>query len=291
MKFAFIDAEKARFEVRFMCRELEVSRSGYYAWRVRKPSAHARDDAQLVKDVAAAHASSRGTYGSPRVHAALKAKGRATSRKRVARIMRDEGLVARCRRRYRRTTDSKHAFPIACNKLNRHFTTTAPNQAWVTDITYVWTRQGWLYVAAILDLFSRKVVGWAMSEKIDRRLCLDALAMAVLARSPARGLVHHSDRGSQYASTEYRAALAAHGMVCSMSRKGDCWDNAVAESFWATLKAELVDGSDYATRAAARAQIFEFIEAFYNRHRLHSTLDYTSPATHESRYYNAASAA
>jgi transposase InsO family protein len=285
MKFAFIDAEKAEFAVGFMCRELEVSRSGFYAWRGRAPSARALDEAVLTAEVRAAHVASRGTYGSPRVHAVLKAGGRGTSRKRVARIMRTGGLVARCRRRSRRTTDSKHVYPIAPNLLDRNFTTTAPNRVWVTDITYVWTREGWLYVAAILDLFSRMVVGWALSERIDRKLCLDALAMAVAARKPASGLVHHSDRGSQYASIEYRRALADQAMICSMSRKGDCWDNAVAESFWGTLKAELVDGADYPTRDAARTSIFEFTEAFYNRQRLHSTLNYVSPAQAESRYY------
>ena len=285
MKFAFIDAEKASFEVRFMCSQLEVSRSGFYAWRGRKPSARAIDEALLVEEVRSVHNASRGTYGSPRVHAALKGRGRRTSCKRVARIMREGCLVSRHKRRTRRTTDSNHAFPIAPNILNRDFTTTAPNQAWVTDITYVWTREGWLYVAAVLDLFSRMVVGWAMSERIDRQLCLDALAMAVAARQPAPGLVHHSDRGSQYASADYREAMAQHGMICSMSRKGDCWDNAVAEAFWGTLKAEVVEGTDFATRPSARSTIFEFIEVFYNRQRLHSTLGYTTPALEEARYY------
>lgn len=284
MKFNFIDAEKANFPVDFMCRQLEVSRSGFYASRGREPSPRAKDEAKLVEEVKAIHNESRGTYGGPRVHAVLKERGRATSRKRVARVMREQGIVARCRKRSRRTTDSKHSFPVAENVLGRDFTTSAPNTAWVTDITYVWTREGWLYVAAILDLYSRRVVGWAMSERIDRKLCLDALSMAVEARRPAPGLVHHSDRGSQYASNEYRRALEEHEMVCSMSRKADCWDNAVAESFWSTLKGELIDGTDFATRAAARQAVFEFIEVFYNRRRIHSCLDYRTPVEHESLY-------
>jgi transposase InsO family protein len=291
VKFAFIDAEKANYPVDFMCRQLGVSRSGFYAARRREPSARKRDEARLVEEVKAVHAGSRGTYGSPRVHATLKAQGRATSRKRVARVMREHDLVARSRRRFRRTTDSRHTFPVAENVLGRAFTTTAPNEVWVTDITYVWTREGWLYVAAILDLYSRMVVGWAMSERIDRRLCLSALRMAVEARRPTPGLVHHSDRGSQYASTEYRRALEEHEMVCSMSRRGDCWDNAVAESFWSTLKAELVDGTDFPTRAAARQAVFEFIEVFYNRSRIHSHLGYRTPAEHESLYMSARAAA
>lgn len=291
MKFAFIDAEKATFEVAYMCRELAVSRSGYYAWRSRETSARAQDEAALVVEIRAAHTSSRGTYGSPRVHAILRAQGRRTSRKRVARLMRMNRLVARGRRRFRQTTDSAHAFPIAPNLLNRAFMVDAPNQAWVTDITYVATGEGWLYVAAILDLFSRKVVGWAMSERIDRQLCLEALAEAVEERSPAPGLVHHSDRGSQYASADYRAALARHGMICSMSRKGDCWDNAVAESFWSTLKRELIDGSHYPTRALARGAVFEFVQVFYNRQRIHSTLGYQTPNERESCYRHEAMAA
>lgn len=291
MKFDFIDAEKANFPVSFMCRHLGVSRSGYYASRSREPSDRAKDEAHLVKQVKAVHADSRGTYGSPRVHEELKKLGRATSRKRVARVMREQGLVARSKKRFRRTTDSKHAFPVADNILARNFTANAPNEAWVTDITYLWTREGWLYVAAIVDLYSRMIVGWAMSERIDRELCLDALDMAVKARKPSRGLIHHSDRGSQYASSDYRRALDEHGMVCSMSRKGDCWDNAVAESFWSTLKTELGNDAPFPTRAAARQAVFEYIEVFYNRRRLHSSLGYTTPVQKEALYTSALKAA
>lgn len=291
MKFRFIEAEKANFPVEFMCRQLGVSRSGYYASRKREPSKRSRDEEKLAQEIRLAHEGSRGTYGSPRVHAQLAADGRRTSRKRVARLMRENGLVSRSKRRFRRTTNSNHAFPVAPNVLGRNFAAKAPNEAWVTDITYVWTREGWLYVAAILDLYSRLVVGWAMSERIDRQLCLDALNMAAQSRRPAPGLVHHSDRGSQYASTEYRQALEANEMVCSMSRKADCWDNAVAESFWSTLKAELIDGTDFPTRAAAKQAIFEFIAVFYNRRRLHSHTNYRTPAEHDALYFSARKAA
>ena len=291
MKFRFIDAEKGNFPIGFMCRQFDVSRSGFYAFKRRPKSPRALDEEKLVQEVKAVHMESRGTYGGPRVHEALKRRGRATSRKRVARLMRENGLAARCKKRFRRTTDSNHTFPIAENVLGRNFVAAAPNEAWVTDITYVWTREGWLYVAAIVDLFSRMVVGWAMSEHIDRKLCLDALSMAVDARRPAQGLIHHSDRGSQYASSEYRRALKDHKMVCSMSRKADCWDNAVAESFWSTLKAEAIDGVDFPTRAAARQATFDFIEIFYNRQRIHSTIGYRTPAEHESLYTSARPAA
>jgi transposase InsO family protein len=281
VKFALIDAEKADFPITFMCQELSVSRSGYYAWRRRRPSNRAIQTAELGREVAAVYRQSKGRYGSPRVVRELGALGWCTSRKRVARIMRENGLVARRRKRFRRTTDSNHPFPIAKNLLERNFTTNAPNQAWVTDITYIWTREGWLYLAAILDLYSRAVVGWAMSERIDTDMCLSALDMAVRARRPAPGLVHHSDRGCQYASHDYRKALRKHGIECSMSRRGDCWDNAVAESFWGTLKNELADQMDFATRTEARGVIFEYIETFYNLRRRHSSIAYRSPREHE----------
>jgi len=291
VKFAFIDAEKAWFPVEFMCRQLAVSRSGFYAWQARGPSAHAITDAVLGREVEEAHVESRRTYGSPRVHAQLKAEGRRTSRKRVARLMREKGLVARRKKRGRRTTDSKHGLPVAPNLLERDFTVEAPNRVWVTDITYVWTREGWLYLSAIVDLFARVVVGWAMSENIDTQMCLAALSMAVARRNPPAGLVHHSDRGCQYASHDYRKALAERGIQCSMSRKGDCWDNAVAESFWSTLKTELIEGRDFATRAQARQAIFEFIEVFYNRKRIHSSCGYQTPVDKEMIAFQTAVAA
>lgn len=281
MKFAFVAAEKANFPVSLLCRVLGVSRSGFYAWHRRPSSARATEDEALAGAIASAHRASRGTYGSPRVHAALRAAGRHTSRKRVIRLMRAQQLAARRRRRFRRTTQSKHGLPVADNLLARQFEVAAPNVAWVTDITYVPTREGWLYVAAIVDLFSRRVVGWSMSASLETTFCLDALAMALRARKPSAGLVHHSDRGCQYASGAYRKALEANGLVCSMSRKGNCWDNAVAESFFATLKGDLVDHADFATRAEARAAIFEYIEVFYNRQRRHSHLGYQTPAGFE----------
>jgi len=284
VKFALIDAEKAKFPVDFMTQQLGVSRSGYYAWRGRAPSKRAVDDGELGREVAAVFRQSKRRYGSPRIVRELKEQGRCTSRKRVARSMQTQGLAAKRRKRFCRTTDSNHQFPIAENVLDRNFETSAPNQAWVTDITYIWTGEGWLYLAAILDLYSRAVVGWAMSENIDTALCLKALNMAIKARGPVVGLVHHSDRGSQYASHDYRKALAGQGVICSMSRRGDCWDNAVAESFWGTLKNELGEEMDFVTRAQARRVIFEYIEVFYNLRRRHSSIEYRSPREHERLY-------
>jgi transposase InsO family protein len=284
VKFAFIAAEKAWAPVSVLCKMLEVSRSGFYASQERGPSVRAVEDEKLAVAVAVAHKVGRGAYGSPRVHEELKADGVAVSRKRVARIMSELGLEGRRKRPFKATTDSKHDLPVAENVLDRKFQATAPDIAWVTDITYVWTAEGWLYVAAILDLFSRRVVGLAMSEHIDRALVLEALRNAVGRRVPNAGLLHHSDRGSQYASGDYQDALDGLGVVCSMSRKGNCWDNAVAESFFATLKNELVYTRRFATRAEAREAIFEFVEVFYNRHRRHSTIGYVSPMEFEMKF-------
>ena len=281
MKFAFILARAVAFPVALMCRVLGVSVSGFYAWRKRPEPERAKVDARLAVEVAASHKRSRGRYGSPRIHADLRARGMRVGKKRVERLMREQGLVARRRRRFKKTTDSAHAQPIAPNVLERNFEASAPNEVWVTDVTYVWTDEGWLYLAAIIDLFARRVVGWATSESNDTTLALAALAMASSRRKPARGLVHHSDRGSPYASEDYRRALTHLGMIASMSRKGDCWDNAVAESFFATLKAEVVDDADYATRAAASSSVGDYIESFYNRERRHSHLGYVSPVEYE----------
>ncbi len=282
MKFGFIQTEKAIYPVRMLCRTLLVSASGFYAWCRRGLSLRAQEDAALKVEIRAAHAASGKTYGSPRVYEDLKADGQQVGRKRVARLMREEGLEGQRKRRFRVTTDSRHSHPVAANELNRNFTTSAPNKVWVTDITYIWTREGWIYLAAILDLFSRRVVGWSMDSHLDRTLALDALGMALRTRRPEAGLVHHSDRGVQYASEDYRSRLRERGIVCSMSRKGDCWDNAVAESFFSTLKAELVHRNDYVSRSQARASVFEYIEAFYNGRRRHSALGYVSPVEHES---------
>jgi transposase InsO family protein len=284
VRFAFIEAEKAVFPITQSCAVLGVSRAGFYAWRGRSLGERAAADQRLAVEVAAIHTESQRRYGSPRVHRELRARGQHVGRKRVARLMRRQGLRARVPRRFRTTTDSRHTLPIAPNILARRFEAAAPNRVWVTDITYLWTLEGWLYLVVILDLFSRRVVGWAMSERLTRHLALDALTMALTHRQPAHGLVHHSDRGSQYASHEYRRLLAAHGIVCSMSRRGDCWDNAVAESFFSTLKLELVYESAWRTRAEARAAVFDYVEVFYNGTRLHSSLDYLSPVAFERQY-------
>ncbi len=282
MKFAFIEAEKA-FPVTVLCETLGVSRSGYYAWLSRPPSARTTEDARLATELAAAHEKSRGTYGSPRLHRDLAARGHRVGRQRVERLMRENGIVAKRRRRFRRTTDSNHSNPIAPNLLARRFESEAPNLVWVTDVTCVWTAEGWLYLAAILDLCSRRVVGWATSEPNDRELALGALRVAFAVRHPAPGIIHHSDRGSPYASDDYRTALVRRGFVASMSRRGDCWDNAVAESFFATLKGEHVDHEIYATRDAATRSIADYIDSFYNVQRRHSSIGYISPMEYELR--------
>jgi transposase InsO family protein len=285
VRFAFIRAEKANHEVSVLCRALEVSRQGFYAWLARKPCQRKLTDEVLRRRIHRAFAESGARYGAPRVQQELSAQGQSTSRKRVARLMRQEGLVARHRRRrFIHTTDSRHGFPVAPNVVNRNFTPDGPNRVWATDITYIHTRQGWLYLAVILDLYSRKVVGWSMQPGLDRRLVLDALDMAIDARRPAPGmLVHHSDRGVQYACHDYRQALADAEIAVSMSRKANCWDNAPVESFFSTLKQELVYRTTFVDHAAARAALFQYIEGFYNRRRLHSSLGYVSPVEYERR--------
>ena len=284
MKFAFVAEERVAFPIAMTCRLLGVSTSGYYAWRARPASRRSDRDQQLGARVRDAHAASKGRYGSPRVHAELLASGERVSRKRVARLMKEANIAGRKRGRTRKTTNSNHALPIAPNVLKRDFTATAPNQTWVTDITFLWTRQGWLYLAVILDLFSRRVVGWATSANVDRHLALAALNAALRDRRPSKGLVHHSDRGSTYASADYRNALALHGVECSMSRKGDCWDNAVAESFFASLKREVEDIDQQESHAQANATIADYIDTFYNLQRRHSTIGYKSPIEFELRY-------
>lgn len=284
MKFGFIHAEKALHSIRVMCRVLHVSASGYYAWTRREPSLRTRRDVVLATHIRAVHRTSRGTYGSPRIHAQLHRDGFEASRKRIARLMREQGIAAVPRRRFRRTTDSRHDLPIAPNVLKRDFTAAEPNRVWVTDMTYVWTWQGWMYLAVILDLFSRRVVGWAVANHMRTELVLCALSRALGVRQPRAGLVHHSDRGSQYASAEYRAQLQARGIRCSMSRRGDCYDNAVIESFFGTIKAELLDRRPWATHSEAEAAIAEYIESFYNPRRLHSRLGYLAPAEFERQH-------
>lgn len=283
MKFALIDAEKANFPVAFMCSELGVSRSGYYAWQARPPSARESEDIALGARVLDLHLGSERRYGSPRVHKALAAEGLHVSRKRVVRLMREHCLVARKKPRFVTTTDSCHQLPTAPNVLARRFDQPEPDRVWAGDITYLATAEGWLYLAVIIDLCSRRVVGWATSDSLETKVCLDALRDALQARHPAPGLIHHSDRGTQYASTEYRELLRQHGFVCSMSRRANCWDNACAESFFSTLKTELVRGRVFQTHAQAKLALFEYIEGFYNRKRLHSSIGYCSPVDFEDR--------
>jgi putative transposase len=269
-----------------MCKVLQVSKSGYYAWRHRKPCTRTQENQILSQNIKQIHQNSRRTYGSPRIHASLRAKGFQVGRQRVVRLMAQLGICARSKRKFKATTDSVHHFPIAQNLLERNFTTSGPDQAWVSDITYIWTAEGWLYLAVILDLFSRRVVGWSMAEHLRSELVLGALQAALGQRIPAStGIVFHSDRGSQYASEDYQAALQAAGITCSMSRRANCWDNAVAESFFGTLKTELIHPRIFSTRAIARTVIAEWIEVFYNRQRLHSTLGYLSPVQFEEIYW------
>jgi putative transposase len=290
VRFAFIATEKAHYPVALLCRVLQVSRSGYYAWSQRPVSRRSQEDQRLGLKVAAIYRESQGRYGSPRVHEELRALGLRTGHNRVARLMRASGLRARERRHFRCTTDSNHGMAITGNLLARRFAVLAPNTSWVADITYLWTLEGWLYLAVILDLFSRRVVGWSLSERLERSIALQALRDALNHRQPPRGLLHHSDRGSQYASREYQELLAKHGLVSSMSRRGNCWDNAVAESFFASLKSELVYRSRWRTKAEARSAVFEYIEMFYNRRRRHSALGYLSPVEFEQRHHAAAAA-
>jgi putative transposase len=281
MRYQFVRDHRGQFPVRRMCRVLEVSSGAYYAWLGRPESQRVREDRRLLVEIKAIHWSKREVYGSPRINAELKAQGLRLSEKRVARLMRAGGIRAKQTRRFKATTDSRHSHPVAPNLLRRDFAASAPNQKWAADITYIPTREGWLYLAAVLDLYSRMIVGWSMSERMTRRLTLDALDMAVGRRRPGPGLLHHSDRGSQYACAEYQKALETHGMICSMSRKGDCWDNAPMESYFHTLKTELVHRRDYQTRREAKTDIFEYIEAFYNRSRMHAALGLIAPAEYE----------
>ena len=278
MSFRFIEDHRDSYPVRLMCAVLEVSPAGYYAWRERPVSERARSNATLLAAIRQVHRDSCGRYGSPRVHAVLRAQERSASRGRVERMMRRHGIRAiMAAPRRVRTTDSRHDLPIAPNLIARDFTAAAPNRIWLADITYIPTAEGWLYLAAVMDLFSRKIVGWAMRDHMRVELVSSALSMAIRQQRPGAGLIHHSDRGVQYASHEYRAALAAADLTASMSRKADCYDNAPMESCFHTLKTELVHHRDYQTRAEAKRDIFAFIEGFYNRTRLHSAIGYISP--------------
>jgi transposase InsO family protein len=283
VKFSFIRDHQRQFPVDLLCLVLGVSRSGYYAWRERPAGPSALRRERLVEQIEAAHRQSRAIYGSPRVHQELVAQGVRCCENTVAKLMRRQGLRSKIKRRFVvRTTDSRHGYAVAENRLERKFQRPLPNQAWAADITYIPTQEGWLYLAAVIDLCSRKIVGWAMADHLRAELVCQALRMALLNRRPQGSLLHHSDRGVQYACDDYQALLADHQILVSMSRRGNCYDNAVIESFFGTLKTELVHHEHYVTREAARQSLFEYIEVFYNRQRRHSTLGYQTPTQYET---------
>ena len=284
MRYQFIKEHQNQFRLAALCRVMAVGRSGFYAWGKRGKSVRTQQNDLLTEQIQTAFDQSEQTYGSPRVFVQLKADGIACSQKRVARLMRLNGLRAVPARRCVVTTDSAHALPIAANVLDRQFHAEAPNTKWTADITYIWTGEGWLYLAVVLDLFSRRIVGWAMEPTLESRLVVSALEMALTGRKPGAGLLCHSDRGSQYAGSDYQKQLAEAGIVCSMSRKGNCWDNAPTESFFATLKKEKVYRTSFATRTQARGVLFAWIEVWYNRTRRHSTLGSMSPSAFEAAY-------
>jgi transposase InsO family protein len=282
VSYAFIDEHQTQWPITWMCEALDVSPAGYYDWRDRDASLRQQRRDGLLVAIEAVHAEVKARYGSPRIHAELADRGHDCCVNTVARIMREAGIAAKTTRKFRQTTDSNHTLPVAENLLDRQFDPQQRNESWVADITYIPTREGWLYLAAVEDLYSRMVVGWSMDATMTSRLVVDALEMAVLHRLPGSSLVAHSDRGSQYASEHYQRLLGEEGITCSMSRRANCWDNAPMESFFASLKKELVHDEDYATRDEARASIFEYIETFYNRVRRHSTLGYVSPMSYEA---------
>jgi transposase InsO family protein len=280
MRYRFVARERASFPVRTLCRVVGAAASGFYAWLRRGPGPDRPEgaDRALRARVGAIFAASRGTYGSPRVHAELRARGVRVGRKRVARLMREAGLSATVRRRAPRTTNSRHGLPVAPNLLGRRFAAERPDTVWLADISYLPTGEGWLYLAAIKDMATREIVGWSMADHLRADLACDALLMAIRRRQPPRGLIQHSDRGAQYASEPYQAILARHGLRCSMSRRGNCLDNAPMESFFGSLKTELVHRATFPTREAARRAIFEYVEGFYNRRRRHSGVGFLTPA-------------
>lgn len=281
MKYQFMKDNSTTFPVKKMAGVLNVSRSSYYSWLTREPSSHELRDKELLTEIRIIFEKKRKLYGSPRIYKEMHTTDYSCSRSRIARLMRDNKLVARQKKRFKATTDSSHDYPVSPNLVNRNFSVDFINQCWVSDITYIDTMEGWLYLCTIIDLFSRRVVGWSIASHLRAELATDALDMAVLHRNPPRGLVFHSDRGIQYASTAFREKLESYHMIQSMSRKGNCWDNAPAESFFSTLKMEEVYHKKYRTRDEARQSLFEYIEVFYNRQRSHSFLDYISPATYE----------
>jgi len=283
MSFAFIEAEKASFPINRMCQTLGVSQSGFFAWRGRPACLRQRQDMVYLAHIRAAFALSNGTYGSPRMHRDLVDEGHRIGRHRTARLMRENGLVARRKRRFKRTTDSNHAWPVAPNLLAQDFQAERPDQKWGADISYIWTAQGWLYLAVLIDLYSRRVVGWATSDRLKRSLAVEALRRAIARRNPSPGLVHHSDRGSQYCSVDYQAELRKRGLLISMSGKGNCYDNAMVETFFKTIKSEMIWPVAWQTRQQAENAIAKYIDGFYNPVRRHSSLDFQSPIAFERR--------
>ena len=284
MKYAFIRAHSKQYKVSHLCQALGVSPSGYYDWRDRPESARANQNRQLATKIGLYHKASRGIYGSPRIHQDLVDSGERVSVNRVARLMNRHGIQSKVAKKFVITTDSKNTMQPAPDRLKRQFSTEAPDKAWVSDTTFIPTRQGWLYLAVVLDLYSRQVLGWAMGDRNNAQLVQDALTMAVWRRGKVDSVIVHSDQGSTYASSDYQQLLKDNSLLCSMSRKGECLDNAVAESFFGTLKTELVDHEDYRTKDEAKRSLFEYIEIFYNRRRRHSYLGYISPAEYEARY-------
>jgi transposase InsO family protein len=283
MRYRVIQEYDRRYPIRLMCRALALSSSGYYAWRARPESTREVANRTLLATIRVLHQDSRQNYGSPSIWRALRAQGHRIGEHRVARLMRHDGLRAKTMKPWRATTDSSHCLPVAANTLQRQFTVSQPNRVWASDITYIWTLEGWLYLAVLLDLYSRAVIGWVMGPRLTGDLTEQALHMALPTRQPTAGLLHHSDRGSQYAAGPYQQLLTTHGITASMSRKGNCCDNACVESFFGTLKRELVYHRRYTTQREATQDIFEYIEVFYNRKRRHSTLGYDSPAEYEAR--------
>lgn len=282
MRFRLIDAEKAKLPVGRMCALLDVSPSGYYAWRSRKPSRRQLDDMVFLAHIRAHFAASRRTYGSPRMHVELSEEGLAIGRHRVARLMSENGLRANQKRRFKRTTDSDHGGPVAANLIDQNFACNGPNQKWGADISYIWTAEGWLYLAIVLDFHSRRIVGWAISDRLKRDLALRALQRAITMRQPPPGLIHHSDRGSQYCSDDYRRLVKNAGMVASMSGKGNCYDNAIVETVFKTIKSELIWRTSFQTRHQADKSIGNYIDGFYNPVRRHSALGFKSPIRFEA---------
>jgi transposase InsO family protein len=282
VKYQAIKDHARRFSVSLMCRVLQVSAAGYYDWLKRVESARSRHNRRLLVAIRACHARSHRNYGSPRITRELRADGERCSENRVARLMRVHGVRAKRVKKWRATTQSAHGLPVAPNTLKRRFEVDAPNRVWASDISYIWTEEGWLYLAVVMDLYSRAVIGWSIRSHMTAELAIEALQMALLRRKPKPGLLHHSDRGVQYAAADYQRVLAEHGIECSMSRKGNCWDNACVESFFSTLKVERVYHQRYRTREQARQDVFEWIELIYNRQRLHSSLGYRSPAQFEN---------